>query len=136
MADPTRVDRQPHDTERGDGTMRFRSKRLVRAFQIVGLAAVLGSGCITVSDPVLVHAVSVVVGRTTLRVGDSMQAVALPVSETGGLIEKRHIAWQSSSAGVVTVSASGVVTAVGVGTAEITATSEGIAGRVTLSITP
>ena len=79
---------------------------------------------VTVTPPTA----SVVVGQTTTLTAQTLDAGGNPL--TG-----RAITWTSSSAGVATVSPSGVVTGVAAGTATITATSEGKSGTSTVTVT-
>ena len=63
---------------------------------------------------------------------DSEQVI-LDVSNN--ILTGRAITWTSSNQGVATVSSTGLVSAVSVGTAQITATSEGQNGNATLTVT-
>lgn len=85
-------------------------------------------------QPAAVASVSVSVPRTTLRVGESVQAVATAADANGGVITGRSITWTSSNNSIVTVTG-GVITAVGLGSADVSATIEGKVGTVALSIT-
>ena len=67
-------------------------------------------------------------------VGD--QATAVLKDASGNVLQGRTVTWQSSSTTVATVSATGVITTVGVGTSTITATSEGQSGGALLTVTP
>jgi trimeric autotransporter adhesin len=69
------------------------------------------------------------------------QTLALSVTvkdSTGAVVTNRPVTWTSSDASVATVSTTGVVTAVGAGSATITATSETKSGTcaVTVSLVP
>jgi uncharacterized protein YjdB len=54
----------------------------------------------------------------------------------GNVLTGRTVTWASSNTGVATVSSSGLATALLVGTATITATSEGKSGSGTITVTP
>jgi uncharacterized protein YjdB len=117
--------------------VRIRKTGLPDSLRIAVVIALIATiGCLNVIEPSIVHAVPVFVAGTSLRVGDSTQAVAAPITASGALIVGRHIAWESSNTESATVSPSGVVTAVGVGTVEIAAKTGGVSGRVTLLIIP
>ena len=60
-----------------------------------------------------------------LETGDQQSLAATLTDATGRVLEGRVVSWISSSAGIATVSAAGVVTARGVGTVTISAESEG-----------
>ena len=115
-----------------------------------GLVTAIASGTVTISatsegrigtssltiTPVPVSAVSVGLGATSLFGGQTTQATATTLDGSGGVLSGRVVTWSSSNTAVATVSASGLVTAVVAGTAEITATSEGKSGSATLTVTP
>ena len=63
------------------------------------------------------------------------QATAVLKDAGGNVLVGRTVTWQSSSTTVATVSGTGVITTVGVGTSTITATSEGQSGGALLTVT-
>lgn len=69
--------------------------------------------------------------------GDSDTATAR-ITQLSGFSRNANgpIAWRSSDERVVTVTSSGLVSAIGVGTADIVATAEGQTGAVRVSILP
>lgn len=73
--------------------------------------------------------VDIVVGQTT-------QLTAEPRDSAGEVLSGRVVSWSTSSAQVATVTSSGLVTAVSVGTATISATSDGRVARVTVNVSP
>lgn len=85
--------------------------------------------------PVPVAAVEVTAGVQTLEAGQSTQLQVVTRDSIGGVLTGRAVAWSSSNNGAATVSVTGLVTAVGAGSAIITATSEGKSGSTTLVIT-
>jgi len=81
-----------------------------------------------------VASVSLSASSTSMVAGQS-QAVSVTLKDaSGNTLTGRTIAWSSSSTSVATVSASGQVTAIGAGSAVITATSEGKSGTLTLKV--
>ena len=81
-----------------------------------------------------VASVSLSATSTSLVAGQS-QAVSVTLKDaSGNTLTGRTIAWSSSSTSVLTVSPSGQVTAIGAGSAVITATSEGKSGTLTLKV--
>jgi hypothetical protein len=82
-----------------------------------------------------VASVAVTLGASSLTVGQTTQAAATLRDALGGALTDRLITWSSSNTSVATVSATGLVTAVGGGTASIRATSEGVTGSASLSVT-
>ena len=71
-------------------------------------------------------------------VGQTIQATALPKDGLNNTLSGFAVTWTSSAPAVATVSASGLITAVGPGTTTITATSGGKSGtlNVTVTLTP
>jgi uncharacterized protein YjdB len=67
----------------------------------------------------------------TASPGQSYQLTATTKDAGGNILTGRVVTWGSSNTGVATVNGSGLVTAVAVGTATITATSETIPGTAT-----
>jgi len=91
-----------------------------------------GSALLTVTEaPVASVAVSV---TSPLVVGQAAQASALLRDGTGNVLTGRSVTWTSSASGIASVSTSGLVTAVAVGTATITATSEGLPGTASVTV--
>lgn len=92
-----------------------------------------GSASLTVIRPP-VAAVNVSLAQASLGIGQSTQATAQALDGNGAALAGRDIAWSSSNPAVALVNASGVVTAVSVGQAQIIATSEGRTGQATLTV--
>jgi hypothetical protein len=94
---------------------------------------VSGSAAVTVTG-VAVASVTVNLSPPYVGVGGISQAGAV-LTDAGGLVlSGRSVVWTSSSPGVATVSASGVVTGVGLGSSTITAVSEGLSGSATVTV--
>lgn len=80
-----------------------------------------------------VASVSVTLNTSTLTVGQGTQAIATLRDASNNILSGRTIAWSSSNTAVATVNQSGYVTAVGAGTAMISAQSEGKSGNASLT---
>ena len=98
------------------------------------------SGTATSSVPVTVKqvAVSIVIEPsevTLMSLGSTIQLTATVVDRNGQPVTDTVVTWRSSDISVATVAASGLVTAVGNGTATITALSGSIARTVSVVIT-
>src|SRR5438270_218531 len=93
-----------------------------------------GTASITVT-PVPVAAVTVSPASQTIQTGGAVQLTATPRDASGTPLSGRTITWASDHTGVATVSATGLVTGAGVGTAPITATSEGKSGTAAITVT-
>jgi uncharacterized protein YjdB len=96
-----------------------------------------GSAAITVA---VVPVASVVVAPATanLRVGTQALFIATPEDASGNALSGRTITWSSDAPSVASVGVDGLVSAIGSGSATITATSEGKSGSssVTVSAVP
>lgn len=90
-------------------------------------AAILFAGCADdVSGPGAtepVDSVALTPSSVTMTVGSTRTLVATPRARDGRALEGRETRWESSNTAVATVSATGVVTAVAVGTARVAATA-------------
>ncbi|HET9454849.1 MAG TPA: Ig-like domain-containing protein, partial [Gemmatimonadaceae bacterium] len=104
-------------------------------------AALLLSLAVACSDglvpPVTIPVASVEVTPPTssLVVGEQVTLRAKPKAADGGELE-REVTWASENDALATVSSSGVVSTIAVGTVAIRATSEGRVGRAFLTIEP
>lgn len=119
---------------------------LIARVSATGLVTVVGAGTagITASYNNAVRVASVVVLGPVVSVGVTAGASSLTVGATtqvnvsaidaNGVPQPRVVTYTSSAATVATVSSTGLVTAVGAGTATITATSEGKSGTVNLTV--
>lgn len=95
---------------------------------------VTGSRVLTVT-PAPIASVTVTLASTVLDVGQGTSAAAVLHDSLGNVLTERLVTWSSDDVAVATVSASGVVTAVGPGSARIIATSEGESGAALLRVT-
>ena len=97
---------------------------------------VTGSAPLTVTVPtsVLVASVAVALASSTLNTGQTTQATATTRDSSGNVLTGRAIAWTTNNSSVVTVSGTGLVTAVASGSALIVATSEGKSGNAPLTV--
>jgi len=93
-----------------------------------------GSASITVTD-VPVATVEVLPPSASIAQGGTVQLTGTPRDANGNALGGRVVTWTSSSTGVATVSASGLVTGVGAGSATITATTEGKSGTSSITVT-
>jgi Alpha-tubulin suppressor and related RCC1 domain-containing proteins len=91
-----------------------------------------GSAAIVVAAAVA--AVTVSPEEASLLVGESQQLTATPRDEDGNPLEGRAIAWTTDASQVATVSPTGLVAAVGPGSATITATVEGKSAAAIISV--
>lgn len=67
-------------------------------------------------------------------VGQTTQATAVTRDAGGAQLNGRVVVWSSAPTAVATVSTGGLVTGGAIGAADVTATSEGVAGKATLSV--
>ena len=88
------------------------------------------------SGPPAVASVDVSAPGSDLQVGGTLQLTASTRDAKGNSLTGRTITWTSASSAIASVSNSGVVTGVAVGSAVITATSEGKSGSQTVNVVP
>lgn len=93
-----------------------------------------GSVVITVSS-VATASVTVSSQSSSVTVGQFVQATAMAKDASGNALPTKPIFWSSSSAAVASVSMNGLITGVSVGTATITASSEGKSGTLSITVT-
>ncbi len=114
---------------------------LVRAAgttQVVATSGIVsGSATMTAAmpAPAPVASVTVTLSSAAVTSGATTQATATLRDASGNVLTGRPVTWSSDNAAVATVSGTGVVSAVGVGTAHISATSESKIGSATLAVT-
>jgi hypothetical protein len=82
-----------------------------------------------------VSAVSVTPTNASLiALGDTVRLVATARDSRGGTLAGKTFAWASSDAGIATVDAGGLVTAIANGTATVTATTSGVHGSASVVV--
>src|SRR3989454_154907 len=94
-----------------------------------------GTAAVTVTA-IPVATVAVAPATASVEVGASFQFTATPKDATGNPLTGRTITWQSSAQGVATVNGAGLAQTLTVGSATITATSEGKSGTASLTVMP
>lgn len=85
-------------------------------------------------EPTPIAAVDVSIDARELAVGQATQASATVRDANGNVLTGRPVTWTTSDASVATVGTSGTVTGVAVGTATITAMSEGVSGSAVVNV--
>ena len=94
--------------------------------------AVSGSATVTVAQRV--SAVTVSPAADTLVAGDTLRMGAEATDANGHVVAGAEFSWASSDTSVAGVDNAGLVTGVGVGQAEVTATAAGVTGRADLTV--
>lgn len=111
---------------------RPRVRSLLRLAVAGTLAACGGDGPTTPTVPAAV----VVSGGTTLTSGTTVQLSATYTDTRGKPVPSATFSWTSSNAAVASVSGDGLVQALQVGTATISAASNGTTGSASITVTP
>ena len=109
------------------------TRRLCAAITFVTIALAACKG----TEPFVPVATSLHVEPSTLSfnsLGATRQLVAVVLDQRADTIKHPSVSWSSDDGGVATVSASGLVTAVGNGSAHAVATSGGLSAQVTVSV--
>ncbi|MGH7481385.1 MAG: Ig-like domain-containing protein [Longimicrobiales bacterium] len=88
------------------------------------------------TDPDPVDVVNVTPPSIVLRVGDTDQLEATATTVSGNAVDPARIEWESTNSGVATVDATGLVTGVADGEAEIIASVSGVADSTHVSVGP
>jgi uncharacterized protein YjdB len=88
----------------------------------------------TTPAPEPVATVAVTLTPSSIEVGQTAQATAVARDANGNVLSGRAVTWSSSDPAVAAVNATGLVTGVAPGTAQITATSEGRSGSAALTV--
>jgi len=121
----------------------MRSLRVALLASLVLLACTEGEGSPPVAPggsgpaaPPAVASVGVTITPSSITAGTRATATATVRDGAGNALSGRTVAWSSGNAAIAAVDASGTVTGVAPGTAEITATSEGRFGSATITVTP
>jgi uncharacterized protein YjdB len=98
-----------------------------------------GTAAVSVVAPVSVRSVTVVAPTNTAEVGGTLSLTATPRDINGQPVGGRTISWSSSSNGLATISSasgsSATIAVMSVGTVVITATCDGQAGSLSITIT-
>lgn len=119
--------------------MTQRTAGVTRVLAVLGGLALLAcaeSGTTTQNkDPELTTvSVSAAASKTSLTLGETVQLTATGKDQNGADFTLSTVTWASSNVAVATVNGSGLVTPVGSGTADITATSGGKQGSIAITV--
>lgn len=113
------------------GVLRARGAGVTR---ITAAAEGRTAGVDVTVDPHPVAQVSVTPAPVALEVGAAVQLHAVIRAASGAVLERRAVAWSASDPRVAAVSPSGYLTAVGSGSALVSATVEGVTGQVRVTV--
>ena len=105
------------------------------AWNSITEVAILAPATTIPSSNVPVAAVTVSPASTSVVVGATVQLAAVTRDSAGNTLTGRTVTWTSSTNGLATISASGLLAGVATGTVTITATSEGKSGTAAISVT-
>ena len=106
--------------------------RKMFASSAVAMTLVLGAGCSQESDPMFNEVAQVTVFSATgyaVPVGGTLQLEGRAVTWSGTRVDERVSSWTSSNPSFATVSNTGLVTGVAVGSTLITATAQGVSSE-------
>jgi Bacterial Ig-like domain (group 2) len=97
-----------------------------------------GQAVVTVTvppPPAPVATVTVSPATASVVVGQTVQLSVVTRDASGNVLTGRVVTWVSASGSIASVLSSGLVTGVAPGTAVVTATSEGVSGQATVTVT-
>jgi uncharacterized protein YjdB len=106
----------------------------VSAVVVCSLAAFACGGGGGGTGPVPVASVEVALARSSMLVGETINATATTKDANGSVLSGRAISWASSDPTVATVSQAGVVTGLKAGATSVSASSEGRSGTATVTV--
>ena len=95
----------------------------------------VATGSTAAPAPAPVASVAVTPGSVSQTTGGTQQFAATLKDATGNVLTGRTITWTSSNAAIAAVNGSGLETAVAAGSATVTATSGGITGTASVTVT-
>lgn len=135
------TDRPPTWTSSNTAVAIVSASGLVTAVSpgVASLAAALDGKADTASITVVavpVGSVTVLPATVSLTTGQGATLTATVKDANGTVVTDRPVAWTTSNAAVATVTQAGVVKAIAVGAATISATSEGSSGSATVTVMP
>ncbi len=107
------------------------------ARRVTGFAVIAAAACTmsTEVDPATnVAAVSITPPTTTVSVGSQVPLQALVQDASGKSIADAHVFWSVQDPSVATISSTGIVTGMGIGTTEIAASVDGKSGIATITV--
>ena len=112
------------------------SRRFGLAAAALAVPVLLATTCKSSTEPSLVATTITVApaSHTFSTVGRTQQFSATVLDQKGDTMRSVTVTWASSATGVLTVSSTGLATAVGNGTAQVTATSGGASGSASITV--
>jgi hypothetical protein len=102
----------------------------------LGLAVSLVVACGDSAAPPRVQSVDIAPSPASVVVGGTQQLTATPKDASGGTVSGTTATWTSANQAVATVSSSGLVTGVTIGSTTVSARINGVAGTATVNVTP
>jgi uncharacterized protein YjdB len=105
---------------------------------VFGSLSNIAAGTTTASGappPASVASVTVSPSSSSLLVGATVQLSATTLDASSNVLTGRVITWSSPNSLIASVNSTGVVTAIGIGTIQVTATSEGKTGSSSITVT-
>ena len=114
-----------------EASKRPRMIRLTRGFRLLPIGAMALAGCGDTTEPPAPRPAAVAVTPSHAEIPALGQTVQLTADVRD---QKAAVAWTSDAPAVATVDGKGLVTAVGGGTATVTATSEAVSGSAVVTV--
>jgi glucose/arabinose dehydrogenase len=107
---------------------------LTRLVLATALLAGCGDGSGDVQPPEPVASVTVTAPASVVGIGQTLQLTATALASDGTVLQDRVFEWASADESVATVSDEGLVTGVGEGEVQVTATVEDVGGSLVLTV--
>jgi glucose/arabinose dehydrogenase len=109
-------------------------KQIIAVIIAAGVVGCGGEEGGDIQEPGTVTAVSVNAPSNTLNVGQTLQLTAVARDAGGTVVEGHIFEWATGNETVASVSPSGLVSGLSAGQVEISATTDGVTGRITLTV--
>jgi len=103
--------------------------------RIVATSEGINGGITLTVSAAPIASIVITLPNAVLEVGATAQALAAVRDANGALLSGRPITWRSNNSSVASISASGAITALAIGTTTIAATTENVTGTATLTVT-
>lgn len=109
----------------------------IRLAMVLVISVPMGCSSSDSAAPIrpVVATAAVSLPRTTVRIGEILQATAIAMDASGTAVVGRAVTWESTAPAVAEISANGLITSVSAGTTTIKATIEGKVGAASLTVT-
>ena len=113
----------------------MKTSTIFSAGALAGLCfSVLSCGGSSVTPPTAVASVQITPGSSGLFIAETVQLSAAAKDGSGNVLANRTVLWNSTNSTIASTTSSGLVSALSVGTTDISASSEGQSASITITV--